>query len=289
MKKDYYGREVEILDFDDTKTSQVKKQDSIIKPTSLKDENEVKENKKLVRKFSLNPLKQKLNITSFKPVLLVALFIFCFFTTIQYFFGWDLFQIYVHKVTPEYKTVSAAYTLATDGKNLTFYNDNTFKYVFDTVVLTGNYTKNNVAYNLTIDKEVCSLEIKNQLLLTSCNMLLSQNEIDQKKKNTTYQKIFFERNVDFTTMKNSFLTYVNGLSVVNKWPSLKSSEIISIQNCYTTDALKTLSCNVSYYVEPSDDVNKTAWRENGTVVGTKIKKRKQAVFKKDANGYQFVS
>ena len=269
MEKEYYGKKIEVLDFD-----------------------EDGESKKVVkRKLSLNPLKKKLNIKSFKPVFMVAIFVFAIFTTLQYFLGWDLFQIYESKVTPEYKTAVTTYTLSKDGKNLTFYNDDTFKYVADSVVLTGKYTKNAVAYTLTSEKETCPLEIKNQVLVTSCNLLLNQSEIDRKNKETTYQKIFFLKDsTAFSTMSNSFLTYVNGLSVVNKWSTLKSSEIISIQNCYTTDSLKTLACEVNYYVEPSDkNLEKSKWKENGTVVGNKIKKYKTATFKKVKDEYQLVS
>lgn len=269
MEKEYYGRKVEVLDIDvDNKEN----------------------NKKVKRKLSLKPLKRKLNIDSFKPVFIVAIFVFAIFTTLQYFLGWDLFQIYESKVTPEYKTTLTTYTLAKDGKNLTFYNDNTFKYIADTVVLTGNYTKNAVAYTLTVDKETCPLEIKNQVLVTNCNMLLSQNEIDKKSTMSSYQKIFFlKENKAFDSMAASFIKYVNGLSVVNKWPTLKSSEIISIDDCYTDNGLKNLACQVTYYVEPSDDVNKSSWKENGIVVGTKIKKEKLATFKKTADSYEFVS
>ena len=209
MEKEYYGRKVEVLDFAVDK----------------------KENKKVVkRKLSLKPLKRKLNIESFKPVFVVAIFVFSIFTTLQYFLGWDLFQIYESKVTPEYKTALTTYTLAKDGKNLTFYNDNTFKYVADTVVLTGNYTKNAVAYTLTVDKETCPLEVKNQVLVTNCNLLLNQSEIDKKNTVTNYQKIFFlKENNAFDSMSESFIKYINGLSAVNKWPTLKSSEIIEYE------------------------------------------------------------
>ena len=97
-----------------------------------------------------------------------------------------------------------------------------------------------------------------------------------------------KQNDEYNKLTKSFLSYINALPTTNKFPSLKSSRVDSIKDCFSIYDLKTLTCSISYTIIPNEtDLSKSIWLENGTIEKGAIKKSHYVTFNNDSE-YKFV-
>ncbi len=187
--------------------------------------------------------------------------------------------------------IKEAYTTSKNGRNLTLYDDKTFKYMDLEKVKTGMYKIEGNVYTLTYDDAICELVKNDDILSSSCKLVMSSEEISyMNTKNIKISKILYNINNDnFTKISSTFITYINGLSITKKYPNLKASKVDSINDCFTVDNMKTFTCLINYTVIPDEvDLNKSVWKENGEIVNGSIKKFHYVTFTIKDNNYRFV-
>lgn len=225
----------------------------------------------------------KISIITF---MLLAGFI-CF----QYFFGWDIFHIYSKDIIVENKTdIKEAYTTSKGGRNLTLYTDDTFKYMDLDKVVAGKYKISDSKYTLIYDNSVCELTKFDKFMYSNCSLVMTTEDNDyMTSKNKQISKVLYNINdEEFNTISTAFLSYINALPVTKKYPTLKSSRVDSIKDCFSVDSMKTLTCSIDYTVIPNEtDVTKSRWLSNGTIVKGAIKKFHYVTFNYSDGKYTY--
>ncbi len=258
--------EIEILDFD-------------IEP---KEKKVTKTTKKVVKK---RVLKQRI----FLFTLLITLLVLTGFVTVQYFMGLDVFSIYKEEQV-EISNIKEAYTTSKNGRNLTFYDDGTFKYMDLEKIKEGTYKIENNKYTLIYDSSLCELNKVNNSLISSCSLvMLSEDNDYMTAKNKQISKLLYNVDSDeYNKISTAFLTYINGLPTTQKYPTLKASRVDSISDCFTENNFKTFICSINYTVIPNEkDISKSKWLGNGTINKGAIKRFNYVTFTNTKNVYKF--
>lgn len=268
------NEEIEILDFElEPEKKGTKKKEK---------KQEVKKTKKVVKK---RVVKQKV----FLFTLLMTLLVLTSFVTVQYFIGLDVFSIYKEKKI-EINNIKEAYTTSKNGRNLTLYEDGTFKYMDLEKIKEGTYQIENNKYTLIYDSSICELNKINDILLSNCSLVMLAEDNDyMMSKNKRISKVLHSINSDeYNKISTAFLTYVNGLPTLEKYPTLKASRVDSINDCFTGNNFKTFTCSINYTVIPNEkNIEKSKWLSNGKVVKGAIKRFNYVTFTNTKNVYKF--
>lgn len=291
------NKEIEFLDLEEKLEK--------INEVELKSELEEKEDIKLSSKKTINekaePIKEEKIIkkkrvvkgSSFLIMLLTILLIMTCFISVQYFCGLDLFKIYDNnKTSLNITNIKEAYTNSKNGRNLTFYDDETFKYMDNSKVVEGTYKIEKNKYTLIYDKSICELTKNNNIISSTCPLIMTTEDNDYMTfKNKQITKILYNVDSDeYDKISKAFLTYINGLPTTKKYPTLKSSRVDSLSDCFSINNMKTLTCSVNYTIIPNEtDLTKSKWLEKGEVVKGAIKKFHYVTFTNTNNNYKFSS
>lgn len=252
-----------------------------------------KESKKSVKKENEKTnIKTVIKYKEIIKAICITIGIISLFISIQYFLGADIFKVYEVKKEVKVTEKKEAYTASKGGRNLTLYADESFKYMDLDKVVTGTYKINNNKYTLIYDKSVCELTKVNNMLTSNCPLVMTNEDNDyMTSKSKKITKILYNVNgKDFSNLTESFLSYINAMPTTHKLPSLKSSRVDSIKDCFSTDNMKTIVCSIDYTVIPNEtDLSKSRWVSGGKVVKGAIKKFHYVTFENNNGVYKYKS
>lgn len=237
------------------------------------------DDKEKYHKINIKDIKKQINkdeLTYKKKDYIYVIFLSCIiiigFVLIDHYCGFNLL-----KVEEKYrKEIKSVYNMANNSNNLTFYTNQSFKYLYDNKVTQGKYKIKEKEIILNVKKKTCKLKIQDDLLVTTCDFISNEKNIVLFKKDSK----------EFNKLKEVFTYYINSLPILENKPALKDSRVNIIKNCHIDD--NNLICNVDYTVTPSD-INKGYWNENGQVVNNTVKKTNTVTYKIVDKTYEFVN